>query len=426
MNGMFTHASVNRGSFRVLSISVLIGVAAAAPGVSRADDAPPLVIRGETIHTMGPAGVLRDAVILVQDGKIAAVGPASSTAVPAGARVLTAKVVTPGLIDAHSTVGLSGIYNQRHDSDQLERSNAVQPELRALDAYNAREPLIAWVRSFGVTTIHTGHAPGELISGQTLIVKTRGGTVEAALVREPAAVAATLGDSARKSGDKSPGTRAKMAAMLRAELVKAREYAERREKLAADAEKQPERNLRLEALGRVLSREAPLMLTVDRAQDIASALRLAEEFNLKLWIDSCAECGEMLPAIKAAGAPVLLHAPMRRAYAEFENASFATAARLKEAGILFAIQAGYESYVPKTRVVLFEAAIAAANGLDREAALASITIDAAKILEIASRVGSLEIGKDADVALYDGDPFEHLSHCVGVVIDGQVVSEVVR
>jgi imidazolonepropionase-like amidohydrolase len=131
-------------------------------------------------------------------------------------------------------------------------------------------------------------------------------------------------------------------------------------------------------------------------------------------------------AIKAAGVPVILHATMVRARGETENLSMETAATLRKAGIPVALQSGYESYVPKTRVVLFEAAIAAAHGLSFVDALATVTIDAARILGIAGRVGSLEAGKDADLALFDGDPFEYTSHVVGVVIDGRVVSQEAR
>ena len=120
-------------------------------------------------------------------------------------RVLTAKVVTPGLVDAHTVVGLSGYLNQAHDQDQIERSAPVQPELRAVDGYDPEERLVEWVRRFGVTTMHTGHGPGALISGQTMIVKTRGATVDAATVVPAAMVAATLGDSARGRGRQVAG-----------------------------------------------------------------------------------------------------------------------------------------------------------------------------------------------------------------------------
>lgn len=384
-----------------------------------------VAIRAAKLHTMGPAGTIDNGVVVITDGKIAAVGPAASVAVPAGHRVVDAAVATPGLIDAHSTVGLSGLYNTRHDSDQLERSAPIQPELRALDAYNPNDRLVEWVRSFGITTVHTGHAPGEAVSGQTIIVKTVGGTVEAGLVRPLGAIACTLGPSAQKDGGKSPGTRAKLVAMLRAELIKAREYAAKFD-AAKDDEKKPDRNLRLEALSAALRGEVPLLITAQRAQDIEAALRLQEEFGFRLILDGAAEATLLTDRLRAAKIPVIIHPSMMRAYGEAENASFTTAAKLREAGITIAMQSGYEGYVPKTRVVLFEAAIAAAHGLGFEGALATVTIDAARILGIEGRVGSIEVGKDGDIALYDGDPFEYTTHCVGTIINGQVVSEVVR
>ena len=380
-----------------------------------------VAVRGDVIHTMaGPP--IRNGVVVIQDGKIIAVGPAETVTIPTGFRVLQATVVTPGLIDAHSTVGLSGILNQKQDQDQLERSAPIQPELRAIDAYNAHDKLITWVRNFGITTLHTGHAPGELISGQTCIVKTTGNTIEAAVVVETAMIAATLSERARKTEKgKSPGTRGKMMALLRAKFIKAREY---KKKLAtAKEDKKPARDLALEALVRVLDGELPILITAHRAQDIASALRFAEEFGLRLILDGAAEGYMLTDRIKAAGVPVIVHPPMVRAYGEMKNMTFENAARLHAAGIEIAMQSGYESYVPKTRVVLFEAAQTAANGLTFEQALETITSGAAKILGIDDRVGTLEVGKDGDVALYDGDPFEYTSHCVGVIINGEVVSD---
>jgi imidazolonepropionase-like amidohydrolase len=356
-------------------------------------------------------------------------------------KVLEAKVATPGLVDVRGTVGLSGILNARHDSDQLERSSPIQPELRAVDAYNPHEKLVEYVRSFGVTTMQTGHAPGELISGQTIVVKTAGNSVEEALVKSPSMVVATLGPDSFASGGKSPGTRGKQMAMLREELIKAKEYAAKRKTKegakgedAAEVddaedrkkEKAGDRNLRLEMLADVLDGKTPLAISANKAQDIENCLRLADEFKFKLVLDMAAEAYLLTERVKGAGVPVMLHPSMYRAVGDSENQSFETAATLQKAGVLFAIQSGYESYVPKTRVVLFEAAIAAANGLTFDQALASITINAAKILGVDSRVGSLEVGKDGDVALYDGDPFEYTTHCVGAVIEGKVVSEMVH
>lgn len=382
-----------------------------------------IAVRGDRVYTLaGP--VITDGMVIIRDGKIAAVGSAAELVAPEGFLLLRAAVVTPGLVDAHSTVGLSGSFNTDHDRDQLERSKALQPSLRAVDAYNPQETLVSWLRSFGVTTVDTGHAPGELISGQTIIVKTVGTTCEEALMVSDAMVVSTLGQSARKRGKKSPGTRGKMMSLLRAELIKAREYAKNREK--EDVSKHPARDLGLEALTAVLAREKPLLITAHRSQDIANALRLAEEFKFKLILDGAAEAYLLIDLLKAAEVPIIVHPTMARATGERENLTFENAALLRQAGLLVALQSGYESYVPKTRVVLFEAALAAAYGLSFEEALASITLDAARIIGVADRVGSLEVGKDGDLALYDGDPFEYTSHCIGVVIEGTVVSQEAR
>jgi imidazolonepropionase-like amidohydrolase len=245
-----------------------------------------LAVRGEIVHTMaGPS--IANGVVLIQDGKIERIGPAADVAIPAGYRTLSAAVVTPGLIDAHTVIGLSGYLNQNHDQDQLERSLAIQPDLSAVDAYNPREVLIEWARSYGVTTLHTGHAPGQLVAGQAMIVKTRGRTVDEALVNPFAMVAATLGESARAEGGKSPGTRAKMAAMLRGELLKAQEYA--RKTATEDEDKKPARDLKAEVLMRVLDGEVPLLVTVHRSHDVLTALRIAEEFNIKIVLDGVSE-----------------------------------------------------------------------------------------------------------------------------------------
>lgn len=382
-----------------------------------------LAIRGGVVYTMDGSPI-RDGVVLVSGGRIVAAGAAADVAIPSGTRTLTAAVVTPGLIDAHTVVGLAGYLNQAHDQDQLEGSEPLQPELRAIDAYNARETLVAWLRGFGITTIHTGHAPGALVSGQTMIAKTVGDTVDQAVMVPLAMVAVTLGESALAEGaGKSPGTRAKQVAMLRKSLIQSQEY---KRKLSGPEDKKPERDLRLETLVRVLDREIRLLVTAQRAQEIVSALRIAGEFSIRIVLDGAAEAYELVDEIRAAGFPVILHPTMERASGETKNASFETASVLHAKGIAVALQSGYENYVPKTRVVLFEAAIAAANGLGFDGALSSITIDAAKILGVDGRVGSISVGKDADFALFDGDPFEYTTHVTAVVIDGTVVSEEIR
>jgi imidazolonepropionase-like amidohydrolase len=312
----------------------------------------------------------------------------------------------------------------------LEKSAPIQPELRAMDAFNAREKLVEWVRGYGVTTVHSGHAPQILMSGQTLIIKTRGPTVDDGLLNASAMLSVSIGEGGIfGERGKAPGTRAKEISMVRAELIKAQEYQRKKSPTTRVAatnpadDKTPARDLRLEVLVRVLNRELPMLVTAQRAQDILLAIKLGEEFNIKIVLDGASESYLLIDQIKASGVPVILHPTMKRPNGEAENLSLETAAKLKSAGIRVALQSGYEEYVPKTRVVLFEAAMAAANGLTFDQALSTITIDAARILGVDSRIGSIQAGKDADLALYDGDPFELTTHCVGTIIDGLVVSD---
>ncbi len=385
------------------------------------------LIYGDVVHTMaGPP--IENGVVVILNGQITGVGPAASTPVPRIAMpTLRAPVVVPGFIDAHTTVGLTGWTNQDGDQDQFDATDPLQPELRALDSYNARDPLVAWLASLGVTTVHTGHAPGAVITGQTLIAKTIPGTVRDAVLVEQAMVCATLGEGATAEGKKAPGTRSKAAAMLRQALIDAQAYADKMG--GEDASAHPDRDLRKETMARVLAGELPLLITAQRHQDISTALRLAEEFGFRLVLDGASEAHQLLPEIAAAGVPVLPHPMMVRAWgptAPFANASFELPRMLLEAGIPMAQQSGFEDYVPKVRVLPLEAAIAGRWGLSWEDNLASITREAAKILGIDDKVGTLEQGKHGDVALFDGDPFEYTTHCLGTVIEGVVVSDEAR
>lgn len=430
-----------------------------------------VAVKGETVWTMTGEPITNGVVLIGANGKIEKVGTGAQVSIPANYKVLTAKVITPGLIDAHSVVGLNGAMNQPQDQMALDGSAPMQPELRAIDAYNPEETLIGWIRSFGVTTVHTGHAPAALISGQTMIAKTFGKTVEDVTLIPTAMIAVTIGEAAQAAQGRSPGTRAKEVAMIRAELVKAQEAVRKgtQTKSSGDnptrpavtssnnndnspnaanpnssATNPPPQNnqtqgnvqtitnvsvttdLRGEMMQKVIRREIPLLITAHRAIDIMSALRIAKEFNIRIVLDGAAESYNLTDEIKAANIPVIIHPTMYRAGGETENLSLETASKLKKAGITVALQSGFEGYVPKTRVVLYEAAVAAANGLTQREALATITIDAAKIIGLDNRIGSLAAGKDGDIAMFDGDPFEYTSHCTGTIINGKVASEIVR
>lgn len=373
-----------------------------------------IAVKGEKIHTMA-GKTIENGIILIKDGKISAVGTSDEISIPADYKIVEGKVVTPGLIDARSVVGLAGIYNQPHDQDQLETSDPIQPELRAIDAYNPREELISWIRSFGVTTINTGHAPGGLSSGQTMIVKTTG-NIGDDILKPVSAVVFSLGPEV--SGQfKKPGSRPKGISMLRTAFLDAKNQMEK----SGDDSAQ-RLSLRHQILADILSKKIPAIITANTSVDILAAIRLAKEFDIDIIIDGASESYHVLDEIKKSNFPVFMHAMMSRT----RNLSYETPLKLKEKGISFAIQSGYESYVPKTRVILFEAAIAAANGLTFEEALASITISPAKILGIDNRVGSIETDKDADIAIYNGDPFEYTTHCCAVIINGILMEEECR
>ncbi|GAA5050153.1 amidohydrolase family protein [Erythrobacter westpacificensis] len=409
------------------TVGKLIAGAFTAALLSTSAMAQDIAVRGAQVWTMGPQGVIENGVVVIEDGNITAVGPVASTAIPEGMRVMEASVVTPGLVDAHSTVGLTGYLNQPDDQDQLDNSAPVQPHLRAIDAYNPHDRLVQWLRELGITTVHTGHGPGALVSGQTMVVKTVGNTVDAALVEDGTMVVANLGSWALDR-ESAPGTRAKQIAMLRQALLRAQQGGESAEDddEDEDAVDSASRDLVNEAFASVVRGERPLLVTANRAQDIMSALRLADEFGIEVIIDGAADAHMLLDELRESGVSVILHPTMARNSGEMENASFTTAATLAEAGIPFALQSGYEAYVPKSRVVLWEAGFAAGHGLAPEDALASVTIDAARIIGMDERVGSLEVGKDGDIAMFNGDPLEYVTHVTGVVIDGYVVSEATR
>jgi imidazolonepropionase-like amidohydrolase len=376
-------------------------------------------IKAEIIYTVSGA-TIKNGVVLVKDGKIEKVGSAKEISIPKNYAVVSSKVVTPGFIDARSVVGLSGALNIPTDQDQLEKSSPIQPELRAIDAYNPEEKLVGYVRDFGVTTMHTGHGIGALVSGQTMVVKTKPGKIDEVTLVPMEMLAMTIGSSV-EGNFTSPGTKAKQIAMIRSEFLKAQAYMQKQNE--KDTSKRPAIDLKYEALTKLLKGEVKALITVNSSNDIMNAIRLAKEFKFKLVIDGAAEAYRMIDEIKACKAEVILHSTMARNAGDMVNMTRESAAILTAANIQVSIETGYEGYVPKTHVLLFEAALAVTYGLPYEEGLKSITLNPAKLLGIDKRVGSIEQGKDADLVLFDGDPFEYLTKVLKVMIDGQWVSK---
>jgi imidazolonepropionase-like amidohydrolase len=382
-----------------------------------------LTIYAGRIHTAAGKPI-EDGAIQVEDGILKYVGPAADFKPPDRRDNVTlyAREVTPGLIDAHTVVGVSGKLNVPGDQDQDELSEPNQAELRVLDSFNPNEPLLDFLRQQGVTVVHALPGRANVIAGQTGIFHTAGITAEKMTIRFPAGILVNLGEVPKRSYQhKLPQTRMGTAALFRTAFTSAQNYSERR--TAKDLTRRPAVSPRLEALRPALTGEIPVIFSAHRADDLVTALRLAKEFKLHAILDLATEGYMAADAIAEAKVPVIAHPTMQRAGTSLEthHTHLGNAAALADHKIPLAIGTGFEGYVPKTRVVRHEAAIAMVNGLGRDRALKVITLDAARILKIDDRFGSLEVGKVADIVLYDGDPFEYATHVTYTIEGGRVV-----
>jgi len=390
-----------------------------APNVSTT--AKTAVILAGRLFTVAK-GTIEDGAVLVRDGKIVAVGPRASLKIPPQTPVITAATVTPGLIDAHSIVPLSGEYNIAADQDADERSDPDQAELRVLDAFNPSEPLLRFLLENGITVVHACPGRDNVIAGVTGVFRTHGTTAESMVVHYPQSLLFNLGEPPKRTyKGQRPGTRMGTAAIIRKAFTDAANYRRKRE-APKSGEPALDTNLKLESLRAVLDRKVSALFCAQKADDLSTALRLINEFHLDGRLALAAEAYLVSDQIAAAKIPVIVHPTMQRPESmETLNSYLGNAAALADAKIPLAIGSGIEDYVPKTRVARLEAAMAMVYGLGREPSLRAITLDAARILGIDDRYGSLEPGKVADLVLYDGDPFEHATHVTAVFVDGRLV-----
>ncbi|HWS30843.1 MAG TPA: amidohydrolase [Clostridia bacterium] len=383
-----------------------------------------LVLKNGRVMTMAGAEFTGD--IAMENGKIAALG--GSLSFDGAEEIeLNGRYVLPGFVDAHCHIGMweDGIREEGEDGN--ETSNPVTPELRAIDAINPYDRCFQEAYAAGVTTCVTGPGSANVIGGQFVAMKTYGDSMESMTLRYPVAMKAAFGENpkfAYKAQKATPKTRMATAAILRKALAAAAEYMQKIEDAGDDRSKLPERDLGKEALVKVLKRELPMKIHAHRSDDILTAIRIAKEFNIRFSIEHCTE-GYMIPdlikrAVKEQGMGVIVGPLLsERSKVELKNLSFKAPKVLYDNGIEFAMMTDHpvipEQYLPVC------AALAVREGLPEDVAIRSITINAARVVGIDDRVGSLEVGKDADIAVFSGHPLDFRSRCVLTFIDGMKV-----
>ena len=362
--------------------------------------------------------------ILLADGKIAAIG--GGLTAPADATVFDADglEVYPGFVDAHTHIGLDGYGIGYEGCDYNEMNDIWTPQLRAIDGINPRDPSLADARRAGVTCVCTGPGSANVLGGTFLAMKTVGDRVDKMVVRDPVAMKCAFGENPKRCyRDKCDSTRMSTAAFLRGALMQARDYGARKQAANGDITKMPAYNQKLEALLPVLAREIPLKAHAHQANDIFTALRIAREFNLRLTLEHVTE-GHLIADELAGEKDVPMAVGPSLTFAskvELQNKSWSTPAVLTAAGCHVSIITD-SSVIPQQYLPLC-AGMAIKAGMDPFDALKAITINPAEHIGVADRVGSLEVGKDADLVITAGSPFEVLTEVKAVFIDGARIEQ---
>lgn len=393
-----------------------------------------MIIKNGKIFTMAGT-TYENGYICVEDGRICAVGKMDQLSKELEKRyaqdmpekgqdasVIDAQGawVMPGLIDAHCHVGIAEEKWGIVGDDCNEMTSPVTPHLRAIDAINPMDPAFHDAIIAGITSLMTGPGSSNVVGGQSLFMKVQGRCMDRMVVKAPAAMKVAFGENPKVNyGEKDmmPGSRMAIGAMLREELYHACQYRKKKEqgKIA-----EGEEDFRMECWLPVLRREIPLKAHAHRADDILTAIRIAQEFELDMTLDHCTEGHLVADEIARSGFPAIVGPDLTsRSKIEVKNLSFKTAGVLERAGVKTAIMTDHP--VSLIRYLPLCAGLCVKQGLSLEGGLKAITIHAAQICGVADRVGSLEPGKDADIAIFTGNPMETFTKTLFTIIDGEVV-----
>lgn len=383
-----------------------------------------LVIIHGNIKTM-EAQDYEDGYLQIEDGKITEIGDMGEC--QAGilqeneqVQIIDAKgnLVMPGIIEAHCHMGITEEKKGMEGDDCNENVDPITPYLRAIDAINPMDAAFNDAVQAGITSAMIGPGSANVVGGQFAFLKTHGRCIDRMIVKAPAAMKVAFGENPKvnySGQNTSPATRMAIAAMLREELTKAREYQKKKEK---DPEMPPD--FRYECWLPVLSGEIPLKAHAHRADDILTAVRIAKEFGLRMTLDHCSEGHLILEELKEAGFPAIVGPDMAsRNKIEVKNMAFKTAGLMSRQGILTAVTTDHP--VSMIQFLPICAGLAVKKGMPPEEGLRAITINAARICGVDDRVGSLAAGKDGDVAIFDGNPMEVFTRTLCTIIEGKIV-----
>lgn len=335
-------------------------------------------------------------------------------------QVIDAKgnLVMPGIIEAHCHMGITEEKKGMEGDDCNENVDPITPYLRAIDAINPMDAAFHDALQAGITSAMIGPGSANVVGGQFAFLKTHGRCIDRMIVKAPAAMKVAFGENPKVnySGQgNSPATRMAIAAMLREELTKAKEYQKKRQSNPEEIS-----DFRYECWLPVMKGEIPIKAHAHRADDILTAVRIAKEFGLRMTIDHCSEGHLIMEELKAAGFPAIVGPDMAsRNKIEVKNMAFKTAGLLSQNGILTAITTDHP--VSMIQFLPICAGLAVKVGMDKEEGLKAITINAARICNVADRVGSLVVGKDADIAIFDGNPMEVFTRNLCTIVDGKIV-----
>ncbi|MGA9290926.1 MAG: amidohydrolase [Anaerobacillus sp.] len=367
---------------------------------------------------VGTGETLENANLLIEGKIIRQVGHFSHENSETEIIEVNGRVISPGLIDVHTHLGVheEGIGSEGHDFN--ETSSAITPEVRALDGINPADQGFQDARGAGVTTVQVLPGSANVIGGEMVTLKTEGKIVDQMIIREPSGMKAAFGENPKRlhgQKGKAPITRMAIASMFRQELRRAKQYMKK-----IDNKEAVEDNLGLENLVKVLRKEIPLRAHAHRADDIVTFLRLAREFDINITIEHCTEGHQIPDYVAASGAPAAVGPTLStRSKIELADKGWHTPGILSKAGVPVSITTDHP--VVGIENLLQSAALAVKHGMEETEAWKAITINAAKHLGVEERVGSLEEGKDADFVIWDGDPFDMRTRLSATYINGELV-----